>query len=425
MLGQLVSTVGSGMTRFGLSIWVLQETGDTAAYSVLLFFAVLPLGLGSLFAGPLVDRLNRRRVLIVGNVVASFSTLIIALLFFADSLELWHLYIGLTINGVANSFILPALDASVPLLVDKEQLGRAAGLTQLIQGFEVILAPAMAGLLLGWLGIGAIFIVDFVTFGASIIALMLSAVPQPSADESETTQQTLWQSFKFGVTYIRERPAFLYLMGFVTLTMFLMPGIGYALVTPLVLSFASEQAAGLVLSSFGIGSLIAGVLLTAWGGPERRMDGIIGAMGLAGLAAILAGLRESVWLTAVSMILIGVAFVFMIGLNRVIWQVKAAPNVLGRIFSLRVALGVGAQSLGVLLAGVMAERWFEPLLSENGGLASSIGQLIGTGEGRGMAFMFVLVGVLLLLLTAVSFLLPQVRLIEDHVSDYDAAVVSS
>ncbi|MEM7118853.1 MAG: MFS transporter, partial [Chloroflexota bacterium] len=417
--------VGSGMTRFGLSIWVLQETGDTAAYSVLLFFAVLPLGLGSLVAGPLVDRLNRRRVLIVGNVVASLSTLIIALLFFADGLELWHLYIGLTINGVANSFILPALDASVPLLVDKEQLGRAAGLTQLIQGFEVILAPAMAGLLLGGLGIGAIFIVDFVTFGASIIALMLSAVPQPSADESETAQQTLWQSFKFGVTYIRERPAFLYLMGFVTLTMFLMPGIGYALVTPLVLSFASEQAAGLVLSSFGIGSLIAGVLLTAWGGPERRMDGIIGAMGLAGLAAILAGLRESVWLTAVSMILIGVAFVFMIGLNRVIWQVKAAPNVLGRIFSLRVALGVGAQSLGVLLAGVMAERWFEPLLSENGGLASSMGQLIGTGEGRGMAFMFVLVGVLLLLLTAVSFLLPQVRLIEDHVSDYDAAVVSS
>ncbi len=418
MAGQLVSTIGSSMTRFGLGIWVLQETGNTAVYSVLLFFAVLPLGLGSLVAGPLVDRWNRRNVLIVSNVAASLSTLVVALLFFADSLALWQLYMALTVNGIANAFILPALDASIPLLVDKEQLGRAAGLTQMIQAFEVILGPALAGLVIGGIGLGAIFIVDFVTFGASIIALLLVDIPQPTAQSDEATQQSLWQSFAFGVRYIRERPSFLYLMGFVTLTMFLMPGIGYALVTPLVLSIASEQAAGLVVSSFGLGSLVAGILLTMWGGPKRRMDGILGAMMLAGLAAMLAGLWQSVWSTAVSMLLIGVAFVFMIGLNRVIWQVKAAPSVLGRVFSLRVALGVGAQSLGVLLAGIMAERWFEPLLMANGALADNVGQLIGTGVGRGMAFMFILLGLFLIALTVISFLVPRIRYLEDDVPDY-------
>ena len=420
MAGQLVSTIGSNMTRFGLGIWVLQETGDTAVYSILLFFAVLPLGLGSLFAGPLVDRWNRRTVLIAGNAVASFSTLIVALLFYADALALWHLYLALMVNGVANAFIFPALDASVPLLVSKKQLGRAAGLTQMIQAFEVILGPALAGLLIGEAGLGAIFIVDFVTFGASIVALLLSTIPQPAIDADADDQQSFWQSFSFGIRYIRERRAFLYLMGFVSLTMFLLPGIGYALVTPLVLSFTNEQAAGLVVSSFGLGSLIAGILLTAWGGPTRRMDGILGAMGLAGLAAMLVGLQENVWLIAAGLMFIGISFVFMIGLNRVIWQVKAAPGVLGRVFSLRVVVGVGAQSLGVLLAGFMAERWFEPLLRPGGALAGSVDSLIGTGDGRGMAFMFMLVGVLMVSLTAVCFILPQVRLLEDQIPDYAA-----
>ncbi|MEM7802621.1 MAG: MFS transporter, partial [Chloroflexota bacterium] len=179
MVGQLVSTIGSSMTRFGLGIWVLNETGDTGAFTLLLFFAVLPVGIGSLFAGPLVDRWNRRTTLIIGNITASLSTLVIMLLFFADQLAFWHLLVAVTVNGVANAFVLPSLEASVPLLVSKDQLGRAAGLTQMIQALEVILGPALAGLLIGSLGLGAIFITDFVTFGAVLIALFLVFIPQP------------------------------------------------------------------------------------------------------------------------------------------------------------------------------------------------------------------------------------------------------
>lgn len=415
ILGQMVSTVGSGMTRFGLGIWVFAETGDAAAYSTLLFFAVLPLGLGSLFAGPLVDRLNRKHVMIAANAVASLSTLVVALLFFADALELWHLYIALFINGVANAFILPSLDSSIPLMVSKEQLGRAAGLTQLVQALETILAPALAGFLVGLVGLGAIFVVDFVTFGASLLALVLSAVPQP---QRGAARKSLWAEFAFGVSYIRERPAFLYLMGFVTLTMFFLPGIGYALVTPLVLTFSTEQAAGLVVSGFGVGSFIGGIALTVWGGPQRRMNGMLAAMVIAGIGAMFVGLRESELLMAFGFVVIGASFIFMVGLNRVIWQVKAAPDVLGRIFSLRVALGVGAQSLGVLIAGQLAETVFEPLLMDGGALAGSVGTVIGVGDGRGMALMFVLVGIALVVVAVVSALASSVRLLEDRLPDH-------
>ncbi|MEL6403154.1 MAG: MFS transporter [Chloroflexota bacterium] len=422
LFGQLISTVGSGMTRFGLGIWVFVETGDASAYTILLFFAVLPIGLGSLIAGPFVDRLNRKYVMIVGNIVASLSTLIIAILFFTDVLALWHLYVALFVNGVANAFILPAFESSVPLIVPKEQLTRASGLTQLVQSFETILAPALAGLLVGLVGLGAIFLVDFVTFGASIVALLFCAVPQP---QGKKKQDSLWGEFLFGVRYVGERPAFIYLMSIVTLAMFFLAGIGYGLVTPLVLTFATEEAAGFVVAGFGVGSLIGGILLAVWGGPKRRMHGMLAALAIAGIGMMLVGLRENAILMTFAFVIVGAAFVFMIGLNRVIWQVKAAPDILGRIFAMRVALGVGAQSLGILIAGPLAERIFEPAMGANGTLALSVGQWLGIGDGRGMALMFVLAGICVLIISFISVISPTVRLLEDRVPDYVAPKVES
>ena len=415
--GQLVSLVGSGMTRFGLGIWVLKETGDTTAYTALLFFAVLPVGLGSIFTGTLIDIWNRRVIMLIGNTVASLSTLVAALLFFSGALEIWHLFIVLTVNGLANAFVMPSMEASVPMLVEKENLGRATGLTQMSISMEIIISPALAGLLIASAGLGFIFIIDFVTFGASVLALALSAIPQPPRASQLTERRSLLGEFIFGLRYIAERPPFVYLMVFVTITMFLMPGIGYALSTPLALSVADERAAGLILSSFGVGALISGVLLTAWGGPKRRMTGMLVGLALAGLASVAVGLRESVPLIAGGVFFIGVTFMFMFGLNRVIWQVKAAPEVLGRIFSLRVAFGIGAQSLGVLVAGPLAQHVFEPMMAEGGALAGSVGSIIGVGDGRGIALMYIIGGLALIALVAVSALVRRIRLMEDYLPD--------
>ena len=419
-LGQLVSLVGSGMTRFGLGIWVLTETGDTTAYTALLFFAVLPMGLGSIFTGTLVDRWNRRIVMLVGNTIASLSTLVAALLFFGGALEIWHLYIVLTVNGLANAFIVPSMEASVPMLIEKEQLGRAAGVTQMSMSMEVIVAPALAGFLIVTSGLGLIFIADFVTFGVSVLALLLSAIPQPAPDPGRE-KGSLIGEFTFGLRYIAERPSFVYLIGFVTLAMFLMPGFGYALSTPLALSFADERAAGLILSSFGFGAMISGILLVAWGGPKRRMSGVLVTAALAGVAIIVVGLRENVALMATGVFFIGLTFMFMVGLSRVIWQVKAAPDVLGRIFALRTALGVGAMSLGIFISGPLAQYVFEPLMSEDGALADSIGLFIGAGPGRGMALIYIIVGLLFIGFVIASALARRIRLMEDLIPDYSPA----
>ena len=122
--------------------------------------------------------------------------------------------------------------------------------------------------------------------------------------------------------------------------MFLLPGVGYSLVAPLVFSFETEEILGLVMASYGVGSLVGGTLMAAWSGKNRRMDGIMAGMAIAGVAAILVGLSENAWLIGASFFITGICFVFIAGLNRVIWQIKAAPAVQGRIFSLQAAVGV-------------------------------------------------------------------------------------
>jgi len=414
--GQFVSTIGSGMTRFGLGLWVLDQTGDVAAYTTLLFAAVLPLGVASLLVGPLIDRWNRRWILICANAGASAPTLIVALLYFADALAVWHLYIALVVNGIAVAFILPTLDASTPLLVKQERLGNAAGISAMLQSVDSILSPLLAVPFYLAFGLGAVFAVDFVTFGISIIAIALSIVPQPER-VLEEAGASLWSEFRFGLSYLVERRPFLYLVFFVTSAMFLMPGIGYALATPLALSFSNETGAAVVMTAFGAGSLIAGAILAAWGGPKRRMNGILGAMALAGAGAIVVGLRENLILTAAGVFIIGVGFVFAIGLNRVIWQTKAAPDVLGRVFSLRIVLGVCAQSLGVLIAGPLAEDVFGPLMAPDGALAGTIGTLIGEGAERGMALMYIVAGAALIGLAVMALLVRPVWRLEDDLPD--------
>ncbi len=416
--GQLVSTIGSGMTRFGLGLWVLDQTGDVAAYTTLLFAAVLPLGVASLLVGPLIDRWNRRWIMICANAGASAPTLIVALLYFTDALAVWHLYIALVVNGIAIAFTLPALEASTPMLVKQERLGNAAGISAMLQSVDMILSPLLAVPFYLAFGLGAVFAVDFVTFGISIIAIALAIVPQPKR-VLEEAGATLWSEFRFGLTYLAERRPFLYLVFFVTTAMFLMPGIGYALATPLALSFSNETGAAIIMTAFGVGSLISGAFLAAWGGPKRRMNGILGAMALAGTGAIIMGLRESLLLTAAGVFIIGFGFVLAIGLNRVIWQAKAAPDVLGRVFSLRVFLGVCAQSLGVLVAGPLAASFFGPFMAPGGALADTIGTLIGVGADRGMALMYIVAGAALIGLAVMALLVRPVWRLEDDLPDQE------
>jgi DHA3 family macrolide efflux protein-like MFS transporter len=417
--GQLISVIGSGMTRFGLSVWILAETGNMSAYTTMIFFAIFPAGLGALFTGPFIDRWDRRKLFIGANLIASLAILAMAILFFTGSMTLWHLYLAMAINGMASAFISPAMQSSARLLVPKEKLNRASGLSQLLRPMETILAPSLAGFIVGAFDLEVVFIVDFITFIVNILILSLMSIPRPPRTAEQTGKLNFWADLSTGIRYIRERPAFVTLLSLFTIIMFFLPGLAYSLVTPLVLSFESEKALGLILSAFGVGSIFGGVFLASSRGNRRRMNGMLTAMAFAGFAAILIGLWENPWMIGLGVFLTGLSFVFISGLNQIIWQIKSAPEVQGRLFALMGTLAVIGQSLGILIAGPLAGRVFQPMFTQDGLLADTIGVVIGVGAGRGIAFMFILVGLIVIGVALTSWLNPSIRLLEDHLPDHE------
>lgn len=420
LFGQLLSVVGSGMTRFGLSVWVFEQTGSASDFSRLIFFAMIPMAVGSLFAGPLVDRLPRRQVMIWSNIIASVSTLFVVVLFYNDNLLQWHLYLALFVNGLANSFLVPAFEASVPLLVPKNQLARASGMGQMVSALDSIISPILAGIVVTTLGLGAVFIVDIVTFLCGVTALLLCIIPNP-ANKAEG-EFHFWRDLRLGWEYLWERKPFIYLIILVSLLMFIQ-GAVYALTGPLVLTFSDANALAWCYAGFGVGALIGGLVVSIWGGTQRRMNGIVLGLLVCTTGVFLTALDANIWLIVVGFFFFGAGFIFLFSLYRVIYQVKAAPEVLGRIFALRMVIGMSMQGVGILLSGWLATRFFEPLLREGGALATSLGTWLGVGAGRGVALLYLILacGLLALSLWAAH---PRMRLLEDELPDYIADKVA-
>ena len=431
LLGRLVSNIGSSTTRFAVIFWTLASGGNPAEYSLVLAAGFLPMGLAALIAGPAVDRWDRRQVMLIANAAVSIFPLAAALLYFTGQLEIWHLLIVLSADGVASAFMMPAFDASIPQLVRKEKLERASGMAQANIALATIIGSVLAGSLLAPVGLGVLFALNFLAFAPVLVALKLSVVPSP-AKEAEVgnpdmaasergIMSALAQDFADGLRYLRQRPPLMRLLWIMTAVMLLLPGFEFALCTPLVMAFADEQAAGFVLASFGLGALVGGVLLAVWTGPAKRMNGILTALGATGLAAIAIAVRENLTIMLLGIGFIGMGFTFLMGLSRVVWQVKVMPTFLGRVLSLRQLFGLAAQSVGLLLAAPIAAVLFEPILLADGALSGSAGLLFGVGPGRGTALMFALVGAAAFGLALACILAPGIRRLEDLVPDADQA----
>lgn len=417
-LGQIVSLIGSELTGFALAVWVYQQTGAATKLGLISFFTTMP-GLAiSPLAGALVDRWDRRWLMIGSDSVAAFNTVILALLLFAGRLEIWHIYLATMATSLIGAFQLPAHGATIPLLVPKQQLGRANGMIQVGGATAQIITPLLAGGLVETVQVQGVMLIDFATFLFAVFTLLMIRVPKPkTTSESKTGKESLLHEVTYSWTYILARPGLLALMIFFATINFLW-GIVSLLVKPLVLSFASASALGTVLSIGGSGMLVGSLLImSAWKGPQRRIYGVLGFTLLGGLCILLAGLRPSILLIAFASFLFFFSLPVVNSSNQTILHSKVAPDVQGRILSMSGMIGGTSLPLAYLVAGPLADQVFEPLMVPNGPLAGSIGQLIGVGPGRGIGLLFIVMGALTILATVVAYQYPRLRLVEDELPD--------
>ena len=426
--GQLVSLIGSGLTSFALGVWVYQRTGSVTQFALISVFTTLPGIVISPLAGALVDRWDRRWAMILSDSGAGFSTLVIALLLFANRLEIWHIYLAMATRSAFRAFQWPAYAAATTLLVPKKHLGRASGMVQAAEAAAEILSPTLAGVVVVTIQLQGVIFIDVATFVFSLVTLLLVEFPKPEGKETtiegKERKGSLWREAVYGWTYITARPGLFGLLIFFAGSNFL-TGVVSVLITPLVLAFTSVAMLGTLLSFAGSGMLVGSLVMSVWGGVKRPIYAVLSFSLLGGLCILLAGFLHSVPVFFVTGFLYFFGVPIVNGSSQVIWQKKVAPQVQGRVFAVRRMIAWASLPLAYLLAGPLADRVFEPLLAVGGPLAGSIGRIIGVGRGHGIALLFVIMGILSVLATIGGYLYPRLRLVEEELPDAIADPVSA
>lgn len=423
--GQVISLTGSAMTAFGLTLWAYQLTGQATALALAAFFNFAPTVLLSPFAGVLVDCWNRKLVMMFSDLGAGLSTIAIFALYATGNLQIWHLFVANAFAGVFQSFQFPAYSASISLMLPKEQYGRAQGMMAMAESGSGILAPILAGALLGIVGLSGILLIDIVTFIFAVGALLLVFIPQPAkTEEGRRGQGSILREAAYGFQYIVQRPSLLGLQ-LTFLVMNLTGTLAITLIAPMILARTGndEMTLASVQSAGAIGGVLGGLLLTAWGGPKRRVWGVVGGMALSGLSAgVILGLSRSLVLWSACMFVEGIAVTIINGSNQAIWQAKVAPDVQGRVFATRRLIAQISGPVALLLAGPLADRVFEPALREGGAWVPAFGNLVGSGPGAGMALIIMFVGATQILGAVFAILVPAIRNAEELLPDHEAKI---
>jgi DHA3 family macrolide efflux protein-like MFS transporter len=424
-VGQVVSLLGSGMTWFALTIWAWEITGQATALALVGFFTFGPTVLLSPVAGALVDRWNRKLVMMLSDLAAGLMTVTVLLLYATDHLQIWHLYVTGAFAGAFQAFQFPAYSAAVTTMLPKEQYARASGMLSLAEGAAGIFAPLAGGILLGVIGIASIMAIDVVTFVVAIGALLVVHIPQPETTEAGLAGRgSLWKESVYGFRYILERPSLLGLQ-LVFLAVNLIASFGFTVLAPMVLARTGndEMVLGSVRSVMGLGGVIGSLLLSVWGGPKRRVHGILIGMTLSCLLGMLVlGLGNGLAIWAVGAFFSSFFVPIINGSNQAIWQAKVAPDVQGRVFATRRLIAQISGPVAILLAGPLADYVFEPAMATGSGLSGIFGGLVGTGPGAGMALMFVIAGAVGTLIGLGGYVFPAVRDAEVILPDHDTAV---
>lgn len=428
-VGQLVSLLGTAMTGFALSVWAFQNAPEerrATVFSLLMVAYFAPIVILGPFAGAIVDRSDRKWMMILSDLGAGVTTLGIFVLYLTGNLQIWHLFITNAMEGIFQTFQWPAYSAAITMLVEKKDYARASAMSQLAGNTSNIFAPLLAGGILGLAaphGISLILGFDVVTFLFAVSMLLLVQVPQPKRSaEGRLGQGSLGREALYGFQYIFQRRSLLGLQLTYMLGNFL-SNLAFTLLAPMILLRARGDTLifGGVQTAGAVGGIVGGLILSAWGGPRRKAQGVTLGWALTGwLGVLVIGLGQNLALWAIGMFFSAFFVPLVDSSNQAIWQSKVAPDVQGRVFAVRRLIAWLANPLGAALAGPLADRFLEPQMQPGGALTPFFAWLVGSGPGAGMSLLFIYAGLAITLVGLTAYAIPFIARVEDILPDHDA-----
>lgn len=363
--GQAFSLVGSSLVRFALVWWLTEETGSATVLTSATLVSSLPqIGLAP-FTGALVDRWDRRRVMIASDAMIALFTGVLAYLFWLGIAEVWHVYLVLFLRAFGDVFQVPAMRASTSLLVPKDQLARVAGLNDTLHGVVNIVSPPLGALLVATINMQGALAIDLITALLAIGPLLFVPIPQPPVAPDGEQGSTVWQEMVTGFRFVWQWQGlffmFLVLGG---LRFFMAPA--FSLLPLMVTEHFGGEALelGWINSAHGFGFVAGGFLLGIWGGFKRRTaTAVLGLAGL-GLGSLLFGLvpADAFWLAMVAMFLRTMMLPMVRGSVIAIFQIHVPPDLQGRVFNLLLSSLSLMAPVGLALGGPLADAYGVPII---------------------------------------------------------------
>ncbi len=357
--GQAFSLLGSSLVQFALVWWITKTTGSAIFLAIAATAAIVPQIAVSPFAGALVDRWSRRKVMIAADAGVAAATGVLALLFYLGIAGVWEICVLLAVRASGAAFHWPAMQASTTLMVPEKHLSRIGGLNQALQGAGSIGGPPLGALLLELMSVSGVLAVDIVTAGIAISTLIFIKIPDPVRVSNGDARKTgIFSDIRECLQMIRRWP------GLPTLLLiFMMINFIFApadALLPLlvvdrfhgdVVEFASMQ------SAFGIGMLAGGLLLGAWGGFKSRMVTMLSSLCVAGVGIIAVGLvpPNAIVIAIAFVLVIGMMLSFTNGVTMALLQAKVPPEMQGRVFTIIGMICTAMMPVGLSLAGPVSE----------------------------------------------------------------------
>ncbi|MBD2494920.1 MFS transporter [Nostoc sp. FACHB-280] len=420
-LGQLVSGIGSQMTGIALEIWAWETTGQATTLALVGFFSLLPSIIITPISGVIVDRYNRKLLMMFGDTVAVLATITLLFLYINNSLQIWHLYVAAAFVGTFSQFQYLAYSASVSLMIPKQHYTRASSLEFLSHHSAIIIAPALAGYFYKVIGLFGIWLIDISTFIVAISSILFIPILQPA--QTAEKQEDFWQNLGYGVRYLTTHKSLLLLL-ITNLLFFFAHDLGGSLYIPMILARTGNDTLvlGNLITAAGFGGVLGALIVNKWGGFKDKIRGILlGMMGV-GLTKIVFGLGRTLWVWIPPQFLCSLSFTAGGSADNAIWLSKVAPNVQGRVFAARSLLLQLASAVAVLVAGPLADKVFIPAFTQESSIAVIFAGIFGAGTAGGLAMLYVICAVCMFLVGLAGLSVPLLRNLEKILPDYEEKV---
>lgn len=409
--GQLISSIGSGLTAFSLGVYVYEKTQSATVYSLIIFFAFLPSYLLKPIGGTLSDRLDRRLMMIIGDLGSAFGLVFILMMFYSGINAIWVIYLGVATSSVFVAFQNPAYKASVTDLLDEDAYSKASGLMQLSESSRFLISPIIAGFLLSFMSIENILIVDICTFVFAMLAVF--AVKYKIKTKSlKIKKEKFFSDFIGGFKYTFSNKGLVWLLSITSIVTFAV-GFLQALIGPMILAFADSKTLGVIQTISASGMLVTSFLIGVFSKMKKQVSVLSVSLAFAGIFYALFGISTNVVFIIAAGFLFFSTLPFINTSLEVLIRKNVDNQIQGRVWSIVSLISQLGMIIAFAIAGILADTFFNPMFEDGGLLASTFGKIIGTGEGRGIGFMFVISGTLVIVLSLIISKINLIRALDE------------